>query len=85
MAFENRQSFRSNSKLQKRPPEVFYKKGVNKNFAQFTGKHLYQSLFFNKEAVAQVFSCEFCKIFKNTFFTEHPRATASEVIRNYAD
>ena len=41
-----------------------------------------QSFFFNKatglacnftkkEALAQVFSCEFCKIFKNTFFTEH--------------
>ena len=22
-------------------------------------------------------SCEFCEIFKNTFFTEHPRVTAS--------
>ena len=26
---------------------------------------------------AQVFSCEFCEFSKNTFFTEHPRATAS--------
>ena len=25
-------------------------------------------------------SCEFCEIFKNTFFTEHLRATASEVL-----
>ena len=23
-----------------------------------------------------MFSCEYCKIFKNTFFTEHPRMTA---------
>ena len=30
--------------------EVFYKKGVLRNFAKFTGKHLYQSLFFNKVA-----------------------------------
>ena len=29
------------------------------------------------EALAQVLSCEFCKIFKNTFFTEHLRVTAS--------
>ena len=29
-------------------PEVFYKKGIIKNFAKFTGKHLCQSLFFNK-------------------------------------
>ena len=29
-------------------------------------------------ALALVFSCEFCEIFKNTFFTEHFRAAASE-------
>ena len=32
-----------------------------------------------KETLAQVFPCEFCKISKNTFFTEHLWATASEV------
>ena len=47
-----------------------------------------QSLFFNKVAggscniikdtLAQVFSCEFCEIFKNTFFTEHLWVTASD-------
>ena len=26
---------------------------------------------FKKETLAQVFSCEFCEISKNTFFTEH--------------
>ena len=31
-------------------PEVFYKKGVLRSFAKFTGKHLCQSLFFNKVA-----------------------------------
>ena len=30
-----------------------------------------------KETLAQVFSCEFCKMFKNTFLTEHLRTTAS--------
>ena len=29
-------------------PELFCKKGVIRNFAKFTGKHLCQSLFFNK-------------------------------------
>ena len=54
------------------------KKGVLKNFTKFTGKRLCQSIFFNKvikkflkfikkETLAQVFSCEFCEIFKNTF------------------
>ena len=33
--------------------------------------------FIKKEALAQVFSCEFCEITKNTFFTGHLRATAS--------
>ena len=31
--------------------------------------------FIKKEALAQVFSCEFCEIFKNTFFTEKLRTT----------
>ena len=64
------------------------KKGVLGNFAKFTGKQLCQSLFFNKvaglacnftkkETPAQLFSCEFCDISKNTFFTEHPWRTAS--------
>ena len=67
------------------PPEVFYKKDVLRNFAKFIGKHLCQGLFFNKvscnfikkETLAQVFSCEFCEIPKNTFFTEHLWTTAS--------
>ena len=29
-------------------PDVFYKKGVLRNFAKFTAKHLCQSLFFKK-------------------------------------
>ena len=31
-------------------PDVFCKKGALRNFAKFTGKHLCQSLFFNKVA-----------------------------------
>ena len=67
------------------------KKGVLRNFAKFTGKHLCQRLFFDKVAglrpatllkksLAQVFSYEFCEISKNTFFTEHLRTTASEYL-----
>ena len=33
--------------------------------------------FIKKETLAQVFPCEFCEIFKNTFFTEHLWTTAS--------
>ena len=37
-----------NQNRQKQPPESFCEKGVYKNFAKFPGKHLCQSLFFNK-------------------------------------
>ena len=58
--------------------EVLCKKDVLINFAKFTGKHLFQSLFFNKkETLTQVFSFEFCEIFKNTLFKEIPATAAS--------
>ena len=61
------------------------KNRVLKNVAKFTGIHLCQSLFFfnfiKKDTLAQVFSCEFCEILKNTFFTEHLWTTAS--VRRY--
>ena len=44
--------------VQKQPSEVFFRKGVLKNFAYFTGKHLYWSLF-NK--VAGLRACSFVK------------------------
>ena len=62
--------------VQKQPLEVFCKKVVLKSFAKFTGKNVRQSL-------AQVFSCKFWEISKNTFFAEHLRATASA--HNYHD
>ena len=40
--------------------------GVLENFTKFTGKQLHQSLYF--KTPTQVFSFEFCEIFKNTFF-----------------
>ena len=49
---------------------MFGKKGVRKYFTKFRTNNLYQSLFSNKveETVAQVFSCEFYEISRNTFF-----------------
>ena len=35
--------------------------------------------FVKKEALAQVSSCDFCEVFKNTFFTEHLWTTATEI------
>ena len=63
-----------NDEGQKQPLEVFYRKGVLKNFAKFTGKHLFRSLFFDKFAglkPTQVCSWEFGEIFKNIFLLQH--------------
>ena len=65
------------------------KKGVLRNLTKFTGKHLCQSLFFNRVAGAacnfikkrflhRCFPVNFAKIFKNTYFTKHLWTTASE-------
>ena len=65
------------------PPEVSIKKGVFKNFAKFTGKHLCQSLFFNKIAGRRpatslkkrlwhrCFPENFVKFLRTPFLTEH--------------
>ena len=54
---------------------MFCKKGVLTNFAKFTGKHLCQSLFFNKidNLIKFEFSVNFAKILRTHFFTENPR------------
>ena len=57
--------------------EMFYKKGVPRNFTKHTRKHLHQSLFFNKvaglflikkETVGQVFAGEFCENLQEHLF-----------------
>ena len=42
-------------------------------------RNLRPATLLKKETLAQVFSCEFCKISKNTFFTENLWTTASGV------
>ena len=63
-------------------PEVVCKIGLLRNFAKFTGKHLYQRLLLiklpkawnniKKDTMAQEFSCEFCEISKNSFSYRTP-------------
>ena len=58
------------------------KKVFFRNFTKITGKHLCQSHFFNKAAgpgLAQVFSCDFCEISKNTFSYRTPLVAASGI------
>ena len=65
-------------------PEVFFEKGVLRNFAKFKGKDLCRSLFLDKvaglrpatllkkETLAQVFSCEFVKFLRIPFSQNAP-------------
>ena len=66
-------------------PEVFCRKGVLRNFAKLTGKHLSQSLLFTKAASLRpatllekrlwrrCFPVNFVKFLRTLFFTEHLR------------
>ena len=58
-------------------PEVFCKKGALRDFAKFTGKHLCQSLFFNKFLKKRLwhmfFHVNFVKFLRTPFLTEHLR------------
>ena len=75
---------------QKQPPEVFNKKKVFLEISQKSQENtcarvsffnkvagLYKKNFIKKVTLAQVFSCEFCEISKNTFVAEHLLTTAS--------
>ena len=59
-------------------PEVFCKMDVLRNFAKLTGKPVPETgqtrpaTLLKKDTLAQLFSCEFCKISKNTFFNRTP-------------
>ena len=65
----------------KQPPEVFCKKDVLKNLANFTEKHLCWSLFLilKRDSNTPIFLWNL-RNFKNTYFEEHLRTTASAYI-----
>ena len=70
--------------------QMFFKVAILKNSAIFTEKYLYWSLFsinlqarpeglqrYKKETPIQLFFCEYCKVFKNSFFYITSPAAAS--------
>ena len=54
--------------MKKKPPDVFCKIGILKNSAIFTGKHLRQGLFFNKESLLKKRT-----LLRIPFFVDHVR------------
>ena len=62
--------------IPKQPPEVFCSKRFSQKFRKI---HRTKACnFVTKEILTHVFCCEFCKISRNTFFTEHIWMIASE-------
>ena len=64
--------------LQKQSPEVFCKK-VYLKISQSSQENTCARVCY----ILQVFSCEFCEIFKNTFFCRTPLVAASILILHY--
>ena len=79
--------------LQKQPPKVFSKNRCSSKFLKiyrktpepaslfFLKKKVAASNFIKKGILEQVFPCEFCEIFKNTFSTKYLLTTASGFIK----
>ena len=75
--------------------QMFFKTGVFKNFAIFTGKPLCWSLFLlksltwrfatliKKETPTHVFFCEYCEIFQNNFFYRTPPVATSGTLQDF--
>ena len=86
MVVSNRKNLHFQAKLYMQPLEVLCKERFSYKFCKIHNKMpVPGSLFYQaydvikKETRAQVFSREFGKVLKNTFFTEHLRATASVI------
>ena len=84
-----------NFRLSLKSLEAVFKKGVLENFAKFTRKHVLGSLFnkvaglacnfIQKKSQTHVFSCEFCKTFKNIFFIEQQRLLHLGLLNFHSD
>ena len=61
--------------------QLFYDKNNRQTFANH---RLETCNFVKKETLTQVFSCEFCKIDKNTFYYRTLLVAASDVLINFA-
>ena len=57
----------------------------DKNSRQTLVNHMPEACnFIKNEALAQVLSCEFCEIYKNTFYYRTPLVAVSGVLINFA-
>ena len=66
------------SKFHKIPKKTYLIQSPFLIMSQALGQQLYQ-----KETLVQMFSCEFCEIFKNTFSRRTPLVVASELCLHF--
>ena len=83
ICFYNTHVYKDPSDYRNSLPEVFCRKGALRNFSKFTGKHLCQSLYFNKVSGLgaetllkkrlwhRCFPVNFVKFLRTPFFIEH--------------
>ena len=84
--FKTNKNFQKIFQIESSRSEVFLKK-VLLNISQISQENTCVTVSFlikliKKETLAQLFSCEICEIFKNTFFYRTPLVAASEIIQN---
>ena len=58
-----------------------YEVAKRKPIVGYDSRRAWACNFIQRQALAQVLSCKFCQIFKNTFFTEHLWTTASMTLK----
>ena len=73
------------SNLQKQPLEMLCKKGVLKNFAKLTGKHLCMSLFFNKVASRRSATLLKKKLWHRCFPVDFAKFLRTPFVRNTSE
>ena len=80
------------SQFQKQPLDVFYRKSCSLQFRNIHRKtpvleslelQVWRSATLLKETPTKVFSCEYCNIFKNTYFEENLSTIASATPASY--
>ena len=69
--------------FQKQPPDMFYNKRCSWKLRKVHRKTSVPESLFKNETLVQVFSCEFCEIFKNTILTKQLRVTVSGIFTCY--
>ena len=72
MYYSNEVNVTKANNYQKQHLQMFFKIGVLKNFAIFTGKQLYR-----QETPTQIFFCEYTEIFMNIYFHRTPLVAVS--------